>query len=38
MYASINGNIEAVRELIERGAYVNVKNDYKRKWVKEKQH
>ena len=38
MKASANGRIEVVRELIERGADINAKNDYKRRRDKEIQH
>ena len=38
MYASINGRIEIVKELIERGADINVKNKYKRRRDKDGQH
>ena len=38
MIASINGRIEVVRELIDRGADINAKDNYKRRRDKEKQY
>ena len=38
IWASANGHIEVVRELINRGADVNVKNWRKRRKVKDGQH
>ena len=38
MKASQNGHIEIVKELIERGADINAKNEYKRRRDKEIQH
>ena len=38
MKASINGHIEVVKELIERGADINAKNKDKRRRYKEIQH
>ena len=37
-YASKIGQIEVVRELIERGADINAKNDYKRRRYQDGQH
>ena len=38
MNASKNGHIEIVKELIERGADINAKNDDKRRRDKDGQH
>ena len=38
MYASQNEHIEIVKELIERGADVNAKDEYKRRRYKDGQH
>ena len=38
MYACYNGHIEVVRELINRGADINEKNNDKRRRDKERQH
>ena len=38
MLASDNGHIEVVRELINRGADINAKGNYKRRRDKEIQH
>ena len=38
MFASQNGYIEIVKELIERGADINEKNKNKRRRDKKKQH
>ena len=38
MWASYGGHIEAVRELIERGADINPKNNSKRRRYKDGQH
>ena len=38
MKASQNGHIEVVKELIERGANINAKNNFKRRRDKDGQH